>query len=489
MRANIGKELTKITDDLNIMAKGCSSRIGALDPANSKKTHQKANVNDGQLRAKTFVPRESRLTVLLQIQDFVTVYNIFVSILPILGLTMVLQNYAEKGNFIDFSLMIFTFGKPHLTFLGWTILLGATLVGYFWKFAYKALPFPVLVALYVTYQSCLALFAGYYTLFNQLPPASALIIMCEQTRLSMKIHSFFRTHLPTNNKPAEEVYQQLEEQGPKLSEAGFSEFLYFIACPSIIYRTSYPRTPLVQWSKVVSHALECVFIVLYIYIVFTRFLFPIIRVPPTPGEDTLWDFVLMSFNAMLPSIMIFVFGFFGFLHSWMNFWAELLQFADREFYRDWWNSLSFAEYYRKWNGVVYDWLYAYVYSDVVLFLEKHGFKKLAARSLSSLFVIEASAVIHEFIIACAFGFFFPVLLLMFGGPGVLFTHFTRKRKDQNIFVWAMLFIGFGLMITLYSREYYFRQLYLEPRPIDWVYINQFFTSYTWRNLIEMFNLI
>ncbi|GCB84355.1 hypothetical protein scyTo_0024966, partial [Scyliorhinus torazame] len=41
----------------------------------------------------------------------------------------------------------------------------------------------------------------------------------------------------------------------------------------------------------------------------------------------------------------------------------MLRFGDRMFYKDWWNSTSFANYYRTWNVVVHDWLYCYTYSD------------------------------------------------------------------------------------------------------------------------------
>lgn len=32
--------------------------------------------------------------------------------------------------------------------------------------------------------------------------------------------------------------------------------------------------------------------------------------------------------------------------------------------QNWWNSSNMAEYYRNWNLVVHDWLYAYIYKDV-----------------------------------------------------------------------------------------------------------------------------
>ena len=42
----------------------------------------------------------------------------------------------------------------------------------------------------------------------------------------------------------------------------------------------------------------------------------------------------------------------------------MLRFADRQFYKDWWNCRSFAMYYRTWNVVVHDWLYRYIYQDL-----------------------------------------------------------------------------------------------------------------------------
>ena len=69
------------------------------------------------------------------------------------------------------------------------------------------------------------------------------------------------------------------------------------------------------------------------------------------------DFFNCCFNP-------FFTGFFAILHSWLNAFAEMLRFADRLFYKDWWNSSSFANYYRTWNVVVHDWLYSYVYKEM-----------------------------------------------------------------------------------------------------------------------------
>lgn len=44
--------------------------------------------------------------------------------------------------------------------------------------------------------------------------------------------------------------------------------------------------------------------------------------------------------------------------------SEAMFFADRFFYANWWDSKNMAEYYRNWNLIVHEWLYAYVYRDI-----------------------------------------------------------------------------------------------------------------------------
>ncbi|KAI9357253.1 MBOAT, membrane-bound O-acyltransferase family-domain-containing protein [Zopfochytrium polystomum] len=433
---------------------------------------------------KIFRHRVSRLSALLEIQDIATVYNIFVATLPLLFISLCVQSYYETGRFIDFSLLFHSFQRLDIVAVVWTALFAYALLAYNFKRRdlrtfLRSTPG---IAVYALYQSILALSAAYFTLRFKLPPASGFIVMCEQSRLGMKVHSFYREHV----KHKTDVERSLSEPG--LDDVGFTHYLYFLFCPTLLYRTSYPRTPFVRWSRVISHFMECAFIILYIYILFKRFLFPSIRVPLQSNQDDLKVFLLMTFNSMFPSMVLFVFGFFGFLHCWLNLWAELLQFGDREFYRDWWNSYSFAEYYRKWNGVVYDWLFTYAYLEFVACLESMNFKQHHARMLGAVFVIEVSAIIHEFILACALGYFFPLLLLMYGGPGLIFTHLNRSRsrsRVENIFVWAMLLIGCGLLVTLYAREYYVRQSATRVSDLsDWKYWAEFCTAYSLKDFFK-----
>lgn len=69
----------------------------------------------------------------------------------------------------------------------------------------------------------------------------------------------------------------------------------------------------------------------------------------------------LVFSAFLIGMQFGVLLFYGFLHCWFNAFAEMLRFGDRLFYKDWWNAYSYGEFYRKWNLVVNDWIFRYVY--------------------------------------------------------------------------------------------------------------------------------
>ncbi len=46
---------------------------------------------------------------------------------------------------------------------------------------------------------------------------------------------------------------------------------------------------------------------------------------------------------------------------------------------------------------------------------------------------------------------------MFGGPGVIFVKIAESNsRMSNVFLWLMLSVGMGLLLVLYSREWFAR---------------------------------
>lgn len=176
----------------------------------------------------------------------------------------------------------------------------------------------------------------------------------------------------------------------------------------------YFRTTTIRWGWVFWNFLQVLGVLFYLYFIFARFCVPVFRQighEPMSGKGL----VLAVFGCMLPGTLVLLCGFYLLLHSWLNAFAEMLRFADRMFYQDWWNSSTYASYYRTWNVVVHDWLYTYVYKDVYELCGRRN------RVLPMLVVFVISSVFHEYVITFTFRCFYPILLLMFGGFGSIFV--------------------------------------------------------------------
>eukprot|EP01121_Diplochlamys_sp_Union-15-3_P009209 TRINITY_DN2497_c0_g1_i2.p1 TRINITY_DN2497_c0_g1~~TRINITY_DN2497_c0_g1_i2.p1 ORF type:complete len:562 (-),score=61.64 TRINITY_DN2497_c0_g1_i2:13-1668(-) len=454
-KSNILKEIDSLYSEIDFVGQTPTQQRVLKDT--EKKWWSEDNFNAFGT-GKIFCTRNSRLSELLLLPEFQTIYNIFVAVLFLFLISVMLKSHFETGNAISFSLLIWAFGKLEYVVMVWSVMQ----LFCFSAFSFKHLILSsvsshVWVTMYLLFQFLFLLLPAITCLRLALPPASGFIIMCEQIRMIMKIHSFVRVISISKRHHVDDKKADADERVK--DEHPFEHYVYFLFCPTLLYRSSYPRTPRIRWSKVVHHLLETGSCTFYTYVVFDRYCVPEYR---KTGQEpySFQTFVLSIFSSMLPATLVFLLGFFGILHSWLNAFAEITQFADREFYRDWWNAKSFSEYYRKWNGVVYDWLHAYAYMDVVRYCtQKKKLDQAKSRIVGSLIVIWLSAIAHEYIIACAVGFFYPILMLQFAGPGLVFIYLTQSFKEHrfsNLFMWTMLLIGNGLLMILYSREFYAR---------------------------------
>lgn len=73
--------------------------------------------------------------------------------------------------------------------------------------------------------------------------------------------------------------------------------------------------------------------------------------------------VLLLFATGFPAFMFGVMVYYITLHSLQNVFGELLRFGDRFFYDAWWADSSYHLFFRKWNILVGDFLYTYMYND------------------------------------------------------------------------------------------------------------------------------
>ncbi|KAJ8400764.1 hypothetical protein AAFF_G00391180 [Aldrovandia affinis] len=413
---------------------------------------------DGDLVAKSTATSE-----LFEINHIRTIYHMFIAALLLFIISTLAVDYIDQGRLVlEFDLLFWAFGKLPTVLWAWLFMFSYTLAGPYhmlgiWGGCYHSSRFKGVLtavaglALATAQTYVLGVFPIYMVVHHQLPPASRFIIILEQIRFVMKSYSFVRENVPVimNNKPK-------QGEAPRLP--AFSSYLYFLFCPTLIYRESYPRNPYIRWNYVGVTFLQILGCLFYAYFILVRLCIPVFMNESNQPFSTR-TLVLALFHATLPGMLILLLAFFAFLHCWLNAFAEMLCFADRMFYKDWWNSTSFANYYRTWNVVVHDWLYYYGYRDF-LWLSRRRFRSAA---MLSVFIV--SAAVHEYVFTMCFGFFYPVMFCLFAVIGVVFN-FTlndkRKSPVWNIIMWTCLFIGQGIQVCLYCQEWY-AQIHC-PRP-------------------------
>ncbi|XP_044533025.1 sterol O-acyltransferase 1 [Gracilinanus agilis] len=423
-----------------------------------KNHHRDVILRNPPEQGKLFVIRRSLLDELFEVDHIRTIYHMFIALLILFILSTVVVDYIDEGRLVlEFGLLSYAFGKlPHVVLIWLYMFLATLIIPYvlleYWAKGYTKSSRPFFYSfcygmLFMFFQ-ILVLGCGptYAVLAYTLPPASRFIVILEQVRFIMKAHSFIRENVPR-------VLAAAKEKSRTVPVPQVSKYLYFLFAPTLIYRDNYPRNSTIRWSYVATQFTQVFGCLFYTYYIFERLCAPLFRnVKQEPFS--LRVLVLCIFNCILPGVLMLFLSFFAILHCWLNAFAEMLRFGDRMFYRDWWNSTSYANYYRTWNVVVHDWLYYYAYKDFLWFFSR----KFKTAAMMSVFAV--SAIVHEYALALCFSFFYPVLFVLFMFFGMIFNFIANDNRKQpiwNIMMWTSLFLGHGILVCLYSHEWYARQ--------------------------------
>eukprot|EP01083_Nonionella_stella_P021009 58258_1 len=497
-RIEVPSTMTPIPNELNTMSESHASSYSQqktyskfqelakhLNRERSQNRHRKGSIT--RTKYKIHKTRESPLTLLFIVREFKSLYFVFLAGFLLFFASVIVDDFVNKGElFHSLSLVKWNFTRYNQLFTVWLFMFTYTfsLVFVFYGWRHQMFIFATIKSLLRNQSWNHYIYIGCYVLF-MLPllvypaiwsieynMAGSLIVACEQTRFILKCHAYFVETLKTKryhdrsqiNAQGDDKTEQAKRKinatdtPPWIVDIDMNladmivSFAYFLFSPMLVYRTSYPRTKEIRWSRVFHYLRDVIFSVVSVWVLFIRFCIPVYR-KSTSDPGNFSSLFSQFINGALPGIMLLLLGFFGFLHSWLNLFAELLRFGDRQFYEDWWNARSFAQYYRRWNCVVHDWIYNYVYLPLI----EAGYSKTLAMGV----VFASSSIIHEYILTLGCKFCYPVLLFMFGGLGVFFVPLTRlwrNAKGWNIFLWSMLFIGQGILLVLYSREWYARNL-------------------------------
>ncbi|PAA60936.1 hypothetical protein BOX15_Mlig015400g1, partial [Macrostomum lignano] len=441
----LDERLTGLLDILGNDSDSQSHPVQQPSPSSDDSPKQSAAAEASKARQdlpeKEFRQRCSLLTELFELSHFRTLQNVFIALMSLYGLSTLICDTMDGKSLVDtlsLPLLRWAFGRLPDAIAIWMAMHAAVLLAAYPAYHHYAAAPPVSrrwrlawLASYIAFQLGFLVLPLRSLLAVQLPPASAIIVLTEQSRLMMKLHAF--------------VWESASRGGPCPS---FGRFLYFLFAPTLVYRDAYPQDRPTRWRYVASNLGQVAGCALFAHLLLVRYCLPVFSHWRRPS---LAHFIHTVFQSALPGGLVLLLAFFAVLHSWLNAFAEMLRFGDRQFYRDWWNVTSFRSWYRTWNTVVHDWLYAYVYRELCLRFGKRS------SSLATGCVFLLSSLFHEYILAFSLGFFFPALFVFFCGAGFGLMFANGRSRFWSVFVWASLFLGMGALMCLYSMEWFARR--------------------------------
>ncbi|XP_063120409.1 diacylglycerol O-acyltransferase 1 isoform X5 [Rattus norvegicus] len=252
------------------------------------------------------------------------------------------------------------------------------------------------------------------------------------------------------------------------------DLYYFIFAPTLCYELNFPRSPRIRKRFLLRRVLEMLFFTqLQVGLiqqvsgewVYGRaqcspgklmwYLFPLQWMVPTI-QNSMKPFKDMDYSRIIerllklavPNHLIWLIFFYWLFHSCLNAVAELLQFGDREFYRDWWNAESVTYFWQNWNIPVHKWCIRHFYKPML----RLGSNKWMARTG----VFLASAFFHEYLVSIPLRMFrlWAFTAMMAQVPLAWIVNRFFQGNYGNAAVWVTLIIGQPVAVLMYVHDYY-----------------------------------
>lgn len=260
------------------------------------------------------------------------------------------------------------------------------------------------------------------------------------------------------NAEQDQTYE--EEKNEEAAAAGLIKYpnnltlkdlFYFLLAPTLCYELNFPRTARIRKRFVVKRLVELAFGVNLVLALFQQWMIPSV----TNSVDTFSTMDPIRITERLlklavPNHLIWLCLFYLSFHSFLNLMGELLQFADRNFYNDWWNANNISVFWSTWNTPVHLWAVRHVYVPIT----ERGYTK----GFASIIVFLISAFFHEYLVSVPLQMFriWAFLGMMAQPPLSVISRIAERRLGPrwgNIMVWSSLILGQPLAIMMYYHDY------------------------------------
>lgn len=223
----------------------------------------------------------------------------------------------------------------------------------------------------------------------------------------------------------------------------------FILVPSLCYDLDFARTRKIRKSFLLKRIFEAIILLQLDMALAQQWIVPTVENSLQPLQQMKLSLCIERLLKLaIPNHIIWLIWFYLFFHSVLNIIAELTCFADREFYRDWWNSESVYYFWSNWNIPVHKWCARHLYVPLLSF----GLTKCQASTA----VFFVSAFFHEYLVSVPLKMFrmWSFMGMLMQLPLARFVSAYFNSSFANVAVWMTLIIGQPLCILMYYHDYY-----------------------------------
>lgn len=235
-----------------------------------------------------------------------------------------------------------------------------------------------------------------------------------------------------------------------------THFIYFLFYPTLCFQFQYPRTERIRKTWLFKRFFEFIISSSLMLILIQQYITPLLKNTIKVLEEENINYVILlerHLKLCLPNLYLWLILFYSSFQCQFNILSEITRFADREFYKEWWNSRTLGEYWRTWNLPVHNWLLRHVYFPMVN--KKYG------KTFSMLVTFLLSAVAHEYMIsgACRILTYWAFLAMMSQIPlivvGNLFKKQLEKSQIGNVIFWVLFcMIGQPITVIIITHQAY-----------------------------------
>jgi len=265
--------------------------------------------------------------------------------------------------------------------------------------------------------------------------------------------SVIKSEISDLNKQLEGKMPSSEKTNTYPHNLRLGNFAEFICLPTLVYELDYPRQEETNWWYVAEKTAATFGVLGVMMVVSQGFIYPAVARTVAMKEagmplDERWkEFPFIVSEMLFPLLIEQLLTWYVIWECILNVLAEVTRFADRGFYGDWWNSVSWDQYARDWNRPVHNFLLRHVYHSSISTFH-------LSRNAATFVTFLLSALVHELCMAILFkkvrGYLFTMQLLQMPLVTLSRTKLLKGRTVLgNVIFWLGLFVGPSFLTSLY----------------------------------------